>query len=152
MNTNAGMDRHGGKARGEPAHGPDADLRPFAQEFRGALMLEALIAGCAVISYTDRKSSLIERWRLLDVLARDPLLAALPKAAVAEEWGAHRQAFAADADAAREAALRQVARLAPEPQKARMVLDACIRIASADKQASPEELRALRDIAAALQL
>ena len=134
------------------APGQRVELAPFAHEFRGTLMLEALIAAFAVISYADRNSSLIERWRLVDVLTRDPLLAALPRIAVADEWRKHQLAFATDAQAARNAALQQLARLAPEPHKARMVLDACIRIAKADAQANPAELEALHDIAAVLQL
>ncbi|HQT75525.1 MAG: hypothetical protein B7Z80_09595 [Rhodospirillales bacterium 20-64-7] len=135
-----------------PADADPTQLTAFAQEFRGALMLEALVAACAVISYADARSSLIERWRMLEVLAEDPLLASLPKAALAEEWATHRQAFTANPAAARDAALRQVARLAPEPHKARMVLDACIRIVNADQTAGSAELQALRAIAAALKL
>jgi tellurite resistance protein len=128
------------------------DLAPFAAELRGAVMLEAMVAAFAVVSYADHVSSLIERWRVLDVVAGDPLLAVLPKAAIAEEWAMHRRAFTADPAAARQAALRQVARLASEPHKARMVLDACARIVNADTQAGPAEIKAMRDIAAALQL
>jgi hypothetical protein len=38
-----------------------AQLTAFAQEFRGSLMLEALAGACAIISYADGQSSLIER-------------------------------------------------------------------------------------------
>jgi tellurite resistance protein len=141
-----------GKGSRESSAESGLDLTPFAAEFRGTAMLEAMIAALAVVSYADEISSLIERWRVLDVVAGDPLLAVLPKAAIAEEWAMHRRAFAADPAAAREAALRQVARLAPEPQKARMVLDACARIVNADRQASPAEIKAIHDIAATLQL
>jgi len=94
------------------------DLAPFAAELRGVVMLEAMVAALAVVSYADQVSSLIERWRVLGVVAGDPLLAVLPKVAIAEEWAMHRRAFTADPAAARKAALRQVARLASEPRKA----------------------------------
>lgn len=130
----------------------NGNLAAFAAELRGALMLEALVAACAIISYADARSALIERWKLAEVIARDPLLAALPKSAIAEEWAAHRQAFAADPAAAKAQALQKVARLAPEPHKGRMVLEACIRIMTADRNTDPAELRGLRDIKDALQL
>lgn len=115
-------------------------------------MLEALIAACAIISYADSRSALIERWKLVELLSDDPLLAALPKSAVAEEWAAHRRAFSAAPAAARAQALQTVARLASEPHKGRMVLDACVRIMNADRQAGEAELQALRDIKDALRL
>ena len=115
-------------------------------------MLEALIAACAIISYADSRSALIERLKLVELLSEDPLLAALPKSAVAEEWSAHRQAFAAAPAAARAQALQTVARLASEPHKGRMVLDACVRIMNADRQTGEAELQALRDIKDALRL
>jgi tellurite resistance protein len=129
-----------------------AQLTAFAQEFRGSLMHEALAAACAIISYADGQSSLIERWRFSKVLADDPLLAAMPETALAEEWAMHRQAFITDPKAAREAALLLVARLAPEPDKALVVLDACARVIHADREVRPTEVQTLRDIAAALNL
>ena len=128
------------------------NLEAFAAELRGTLMLEALIAACAIITYADAQSTPIERWTLVEMLARDPLLAALPKSVLAEEWAAHRQAFAADPADARAQALRTIARLAPEPHKGRMVLEACIRIMTADRQTAAAELQGLRDIREALQL
>ncbi|HEX2943926.1 MAG TPA: TerB family tellurite resistance protein [Rhodopila sp.] len=128
------------------------EMAPFAQELRGALILEALVAACAVISYADARSSLIERWRMLEIIAGDPLLASLPKTALAEDWAMQRQAFAANPTAAREAALRQVARLASDPPTARMVLDACIRIVNADQTAGPAEVKAIQAVAEALKL
>jgi tellurite resistance protein len=136
----------------KPSDETRAQLTALAQEFRGSLMLEALAAACAITSYADGQSSLIERWRFSKVLADDPLLAAMPEAALAEEWAMHRQAFITDPKAAREAALLLVARLAPEPDKARLVLDACARVLHADREVRPIEVQTLRDIAAALKL
>jgi tellurite resistance protein len=135
----------------EPPGNP-TDLTPFAAELRGTVMLEAMVAAFAIISFADRTSSLIERWRLLDEISGDPLLAALPKAVIAEEWAVHRRAFATDPQAARRAALLQVARLADEPHKARMVVDACARIVNADRKVGSAEVGAICDIAAALRL
>jgi tellurite resistance protein len=136
----------------KPSNEARAQLTAFAQEHRGNLMLEALAAACAIISHADGRSSLIERWRLSTVLADDPLLAAMPPGALAEESEMHLRAFIVDPTAARAAALLQVARLAPEPHKARMVLDACILVTRADRQVHPAEMQALHDIKAALNI
>ena len=136
----------------EPVAGPWSPAAGAAQEHRGALMVEALAAACAVISHADGRSSPIERWRLSTVLADDPLFAALPREIAAEASDAHRRAFRADPAAAREAALRQVARLAPDPGKARIVFDACVLVLRADGQTPPAEVQALRDVKAALGL
>jgi hypothetical protein len=45
----------------EPPGSP-TDLTPFAAELRGTVMLEAMVAAFAIISFADRTSSLIERW------------------------------------------------------------------------------------------
>ena len=105
------------KDRDKVSDDAGAQMTAFAQEFRGSLMLEALAGACAIISYADGQSSLIERWRFSKVLADDPLLAAMPETALAEEWAMHRQAFITDPKAAREAALLLVARLAPERKR-----------------------------------
>ena len=47
-----------------PQDGARRQMAIAAQEFRGVLMVEALIAACAVISHADGRSSPIERWRL----------------------------------------------------------------------------------------
>ena len=135
-----------------PSESASARVAIAAQEHRGALMLEALVAACAVIAHADGRSSAIERWRLLTVVADDPLLKALPRNAVTEATAEHRRAFLADPAAARAAALQQVGRLAPEPHKARMVLDACILVTRADGRTDAAEAQALRDVKAALGL
>jgi len=144
--------KDGDKPGDKPSDEERGELAAFAQEFRGSLMLEALIAAMTIISYSDRQSSLVERWRLLEMLASDPLLASMPRTALAEEWATHSKAFNADPSAARKAALQQVARLAPEPHKGRILLDACARIVNADREVRPAEMQALRDIASALNL
>lgn len=134
---------------------PGGDLGPMgaaAQQHRGVLMMEALIAACAVIAQADGKSSAIERWRLATVLADDKLLAALPQDIAATASANHRRDFLADPAAARAAALEAVARLAPEPQKALMVFDACLLVTRADERTHPAELQTLRDVKAALGL
>ncbi len=129
-----------------------AELGAFAQEHRGNVMMEALAAAFEIISHADGRSSLIERWRLSTVLADDPLLAAMPQNALVEECAMHRRAFIANPIAARAAALLQVARLASEPHKARMVLDACVLVTRADMQIHPAEVQALLDIKVALNV
>lgn len=135
-----------------PQHPGRRQMAVAAQEFRGVLMVEALVAACAVISHADGRSSPIERWRLSTVLAGDPLLAQLPRDLVAEASRAHRDAFLADPAAARAAALHQVAFLAPEPYKAQIVLDACMLVTHADERLDPAEMQALGDIKLALGL
>lgn len=145
---NAPPDR--GAVPRRPVADASAPLAAAAQEHRGALLAEALVAACAVIAHADGTASRVEWWRVTTVFQDDALLAALPRGAVAEVRDAQRRAFLADAAAARAAALRQLARLAPEPHKARMVLDACLRIVRADGQVTPAEVQALCEVAAAL--
>ncbi len=135
-----------------PQHVGQRQMADAAQEFRGVLMVEALIAACAVISHADGRSSPIERRRLSTVLADDPPLAMLPRDLVAEASKAHRNAFLPDPTAARAAALHQVALLAPEPYKAQIVLDACMLVTHADERLDPAEMQSLCDIKSALGL
>ncbi len=136
----------------EPTGGGPGPMGAAAQQHRGVLMMEALIAACAVIAQADGQSSPIERWRLSTVLADDKLLAALPQDVAATASAKHRRAFLADPAAAGMAALEAVARLAPEPQKARMVFDACLLVTRADERTHSAELQALRDVKTALGL
>ena len=137
---------------GDPPRMTSGRISGAAQQHRGILMVEALVAACAVIARADGKSSPIERWRLSTVLADDPLLASLPADIADEASEMHRRAFLSDPVAARAAALQQVARVASEPHKARMVFDACVLVTRADQRTHPAELQALRDVKAALKV
>lgn len=127
-------------------------LRAAAQEHRGELMMEALVAACAVLSHADGRATGSERLRALALLQDDPLMAVFPRAALRASLDAHDRAFAADPAAARAEALRRVGHLASQPHKARMVLEACATICRADGRVGETEVAALRGVRDALGL
>ena len=105
--------------------GPLRDrLRAAAQEYRGELMMEALVAACALLAHADGHATGSERLR----------------------------ALAADPAAAKAEALRRVACLASQPHKARVVLEACATVCRADGRVGETEVAALREVRDALGL
>lgn len=127
-------------------------LRVAAQEHRGELMMEALVAACAVLAHADGHASGSERLRALVLMHDDPLMAVFPQDVLRASLEAHDRAFATDPAAARAEALRRVALLASQPHKARVVLEACATIGRADGRVGEAEMAALRAVRDALGL
>lgn len=137
--------------RSNKSHEAPGAGTPAAALHRDAL-LDAMVAGCAVIVHADGEAVPAERDRALMLVCSNPLLSAYPPDAVLRALKAHERAFREDAPAARVAALRQVELLAHEPGWARQVLNACLTLTGADGEMQPREITAIKQVRDALGL
>lgn len=119
---------------------------------RNEALLEAMVAGCAIIVYADGEAVPAERDKAFTLIRGNPLLFMFSPDAVLRAFRAHEQAFREDAPAARVAALRRVEPLAREPEHARKVLNACLMLTGADGRMHPREITAIKQLRDALGL
>jgi tellurite resistance protein TerB len=129
-----------------------ADLLSAMIEYRGADLMEATIAACAIIAHADGNVAPSERAQMLQLMRADPLLAMFPRDAVMEEFARHARAYDLNyGDAVREAIV-PVMKLAGRKRHARVVLNACLLITAADGRVDPREVDAIRLVRDALNV
>jgi tellurite resistance protein TerB len=121
-------------------------------EYRGAKLMEATVAGCAVVALADGEVSPQETARMLSVMGTDPLMSMFPRDSIASEFDTYVWAWQENARVARDAALQQIGLLALQPRLGRIVMQACIDVTQADGQVHPRELEAIAQVREALGL
>lgn len=129
-----------------------ADLLTALIELRSAALLEATVAACALVAHADGEVAPAERRLLFELMRTDPLLSMFPRDVVRHAFTTHQRAFERDPEAAAEAALAQIAPLAERPRHARVALEACRAMTTADARVHPSEVAALQRVRAALGL
>jgi tellurite resistance protein TerB len=129
-----------------------ADLLVALMQLRSEALLNATVAACALVAHADGEVAPTERQRVLALMRTDPLLSMFAQEVVQRAFAAQECAFERDPEAAKAAALRQIAPLAERPRHARVVFDACRVMTAADTQVHPTEEEALRRIGATLGL
>jgi tellurite resistance protein len=128
------------------------DLVAALMQLRSEALLTATVAACALVAHADGAVAPAERRQLLALMRSDPLLSMFPHDAVEHAFATQERAFERDPAAAEAAALRQIAPLEERPRHARVVRDACRVMTAADTRVHPDELAALRRVAATLGL
>ena len=121
-------------------------------EYRGETLMEATVAGCALIAHADGSVVPAETQHMLAVMRTDPLLSMFPRDTVLAEFEAHGRAFALDPEQGREQALRRIGSMASQPRLARVVLHACLAVTRADDLVHPREVEQVRLVRDALGL
>lgn len=121
-------------------------------EYRGEALMEATIAGCALVAHADGEVVPAEMRRMLADMRTDPLLSMFPRDTVVAEFEAHGRALALHPAQARAQALRQIKAAALQPRLARVVLNACLAVTRADDLVHPSEVEQVRLVRDALGL
>ncbi|HQT76855.1 MAG: hypothetical protein B7Z80_24120 [Rhodospirillales bacterium 20-64-7] len=110
---------------------------------RCELLMDATIAGCAIVAHADGRLDLVEIRRMFIGMREHPMLASLSRETIAAEFEAHRSAFAVYPSDARVNALRLVRPLSQYPRLGQWALDVCTDVARADHQLHPTEIDAI---------
>lgn len=128
------------------------ELLSALNDYRSGRLMEAAVAGCAVVAHADGEVLPQEVDRMFSAIEADPLMSMFSRDSVASEFGAHVWAWQRDAEAAREAALEQISSVAPQPRLGRIVLQACMDVTHADGRVHPREVEAVAQVREALGL
>ncbi len=121
-------------------------------EYRSGRLMEATVAGCAVVAHADGEVSPQELAEMFLVMRTDPLMSMFPRDSIVSEFDTHVWAWQENARTARNEALKQVSLLAPQPRLGRIVIQACINVTQADGRVHPGEIEAIAQVRDALGL
>ena len=115
-------------------------------------LLQAMVAGCAMVACADGQVSRAERNGLHLLVSNDPLLSLYPPQAVAVAFARHERAFAGDEHGAFLDAMRLIGLVSDRTDHARRVLRACLIMTGVDGGTHPGEIAAVDAVRAALGL
>lgn len=137
--------------RGQAAY-DRAEVHDALLDLHSLILMDAVIAACAIVAHADGDVAPAERARATSVMRGDPLLSMFPRSEVRAAFDAHASAFNDDPAEAIEAALRMIMPLAGRRHDARVVLGACLLITTADGRIDRRELDAIGLVREALDL
>jgi tellurite resistance protein TerB len=113
-------------------------------------LMEAMIAGCALIAHADGSVVDSERQRVVRLMRRIPDFYGFPSEAVAHEFDLHERAFTDDPVVARQKALELLERLRPHSAEVRLLLAACMQVLESDGIHHPAEYTELQAVSKVL--
>ncbi len=116
------------------------------------LLLESVMAGCAIVAYADGGVAAEERKRMMSLIHRFEPLKAFDRPTLADSFEKATSNFEGDRHAGERNALLVVGRLRGRRRHAVMLLKICQAIASADGFVDPREWHALVRICRSLDL
>jgi len=128
-----------------------AELRRELADADIALM-EAVVAGCALVAYSDGWVSPEETLRMRRLILRFDPAKALGVAEVLTLFEDITLRFAQDHDAGERDAFELVSRLVQRPRECELLIDTCCGIADADGGLDAEERQAILKLCALLQV
>jgi tellurite resistance protein TerB len=135
-----------------------AKLPRNAAQLRGELaeadasVMEAIVAGCAIVAYSDGWASEDERRRMRGLIGRFEPIVAFGIGETMQAFDDLSAQFAHDHDAGEAFALAQVARLAGRRRDAELLIETCCAIAEADGGFDREEREAILSMCALLEI
>lgn len=128
-----------------------AELSRELEDADTALM-EAVVAGCALVAYSDGWVSPEETLRMRGLLLRFEPAKALGMEAILLLFEDATRTFAEDHDAGERDALALVSRLVGRRNESRFLIDTCCAIAEADGGFDAEERQTVLKLCALLQI
>lgn len=127
-------------------------LKRELARYRQRPFLDALMAGCAFVATADGVVSLSERSRVDRIFEGFRELDIFDPHESVDAFNEFAEAIAEDAARGRQRALAAIDDQASEPDRARLLLRACVAVSLADGDIVGEERAALADVCDALAL
>lgn len=127
-------------------------LKRELERYRKRPFLDALMAGCALVATVDGNISLSERSRVDRIFESFRELDIFDPHEAVNSFNDFADALAEDSDKGRAAALGAIDDQASDPEKALLLLRACVAVSLADGVMTTEERDALTDVCDALAL
>lgn len=145
------MNQIGSQPRRGAAHSNSRADRTLSQAAARTL-LDAIIAGSAVVAHADGIILSVEKRRMLEFIAKDRRLGAFDAKGIDAAFSAISARLDQDNEAGRREALAIVGRLAGNAELSRDCFQACCEVAAADDLVDEEEVAMLVAVCLALGL
>ncbi|THF84526.1 tellurite resistance TerB family protein [Cohnella fermenti] len=129
-----------------------SNLQDQVKRFKNKDLLEAIVAGCAVVSVADGTISPEEKQKMAGYLGRSEDLKVFNMSEVIERFNHFAGNMEFDVMIGKQEALRVIAKLKGKTEIGRVVIGVCCAVAAADNDFDESEKNAVRDICQVLGL
>lgn len=120
--------------------------------FKNKEYMDALVAGCAMVSAADGDISSSEKQRMTGFIQNSAELKVFDLKDVIRAFNAHCEKFEFDAEIGKAEALRSIGKIRTKPDAARLLVRVCCAIGSADGNFDEAERAVCRTICTELSL
>ncbi|MCQ4086647.1 tellurite resistance TerB family protein [Saccharibacillus sp. JS10] len=120
--------------------------------FKNKDFLDAIVAGCAVVSVADGTIDAEEKQKMAGYIGRSEQLKAFNVSEAIERFNHFAGNMEFDVMVGKQEALRSIAKFKSKPEEARLIVGVCCAIGAADGDFDPQEQAAVREICNVLNL
>ena len=126
--------------------------RDAVQRFRNKEFLDAVVAGCALVSAADGHVDASEKQKMIGFIQRSEALKVFETGDVIRRFNHFVSGFEFDAVIGKGEALKSVAKIKKDPEAGRMLVRVCCAIGQADGQFDADERRVVGEVCRELLL
>ncbi len=122
------------------------------KRYKSKDLLEAIVAGCAVVSVADGTIDASEKQKMAGYLGRSPELNVFNMSEVIERFNYYAGNMDFDVMVGKQEALRVIGKFKTKPEVARVIISVCCAVGAADGDFDEQEKSVVRDICHVLGL
>ncbi|WP_091167655.1 tellurite resistance TerB family protein [Paenibacillus sp. 1_12] len=129
-----------------------SSLQDSVKKYKNKDLLEAIVAGCAVVASADGNISAAEKQKMAGYLNHSEELKVYNMSDVIDRFNHYAANMDFDVTIGKQEALRVIAPFSSKPEVGRVIVGVCCAIGAADGDFDETEKNAVRDICKALGL
>lgn len=129
-----------------------ADLSTKVKQYKSKDMMEAVVAGCALVAYADGKVDVAEKAKMLGFIQNSKELSIFGMSDVVKSFDNYMAGFGFDLTIGKAQALNAMGKLKSKPEEARIAVAVAISVGGADGNFDESEKAVVREICAVVGL
>ncbi len=128
------------------------DLSTKVKQYKSKDMMEAVVAGCALVAYADGKVDVAEKAKMLGFIQNSKELSIFGMSDVVKSFDNYMAGFGFDLTIGKAQALNAMGKLKSKPEEARIAVAVAISVGGADGNFDESEKAVVREICAVVGL
>lgn len=129
-----------------------SNLKDQVKKFKNKDLMDAIVAGCAVVAVADGTVSPEEKQKMAGYLGRSEDLKVFNMSEVIDRFNHFAGNMDFDVMVGKQEALRSIAKFKSKPEIGRVIIGVCCAVAAADNDFDEQEKAVVRDICNVLGL
>ncbi|NGZ74873.1 tellurite resistance TerB family protein [Saccharibacillus alkalitolerans] len=127
-------------------------LQDQVSRFKNKDLMDAIVAGCAIVSVADGTIDAAEKQKMAGYIGRNEQLKVFNMSEVIDRFNHFAGNMEFDVMVGKQEALRTIAKFKSKPEVGRVIVGVCCAIGAADGDFDEQEKAAVRDICNVLNL
>lgn len=128
------------------------DLSTKVKQYKSKDMMEAVVAGCALVAYADGTVDVSEKAKMLGFIQNSKELSVFGMSDVVRSFDNYMAGFGFDLTIGKAQALNALGKLKNKPEEARIAVAVAISVGGADGNFDESEKAVVREICAVVSL